>query len=128
MQRRDFLKIVGAASITPAGIDAGSPPSPAATVLYDDRSIALDRVGVDPARDPGALWIRKTDLPRVNGFALKPQGACRADLCIPIPKAMTRPRSVVGRSMIGSSGMNFVSTVRTVIEVPPTQSWRYPPS
>jgi hypothetical protein len=89
MQRRDFLKIVGAASITPAAIDA-APPSPAATVLYDDRAIALDRVGVDPARDPGALWIRKKDLSRVNGFELKPQGACRADLCIPIPKAMTR--------------------------------------
>ena len=90
MQRRDFLKIVGAASITPATIDAATPPSPAATVLYDDRAIALDRARVDPARDPGALWIRKSDLSRVNGFELKPQGACRADLCIPIPKAMTR--------------------------------------
>jgi len=31
-------------------------------VLYDDRAIALDRVGADPAHDPSALWIRKRDL------------------------------------------------------------------
>jgi hypothetical protein len=93
MERRDFLKIVGAASLAPANVDAQSaqlPPSPAATVLYDDRAIALDRIGVDPAGTTDTLWIRKADLPRVNGFELKPQGACRADLCIPIPKTMTR--------------------------------------
>jgi hypothetical protein len=61
MERRDFLKIVAA------------PASPAATVLYDDRSVALDRVGPDPKRASDALWIRKRDLPRVNGFELKPQ-------------------------------------------------------
>jgi hypothetical protein len=90
MQRRDFLKIVGAASIAPGAGTAAAAPSPAATVLYDDRAVALDRVGPVAARDAGALWIRKRDLPSVNGFALKPQGACRADLCIPIPKDMTR--------------------------------------
>jgi hypothetical protein len=26
--------------------------------------------------------------PRINQFELKPQGACRADMCIPIPKAL----------------------------------------
>lgn len=87
MQRRDFLKIVGAASMAP---DAAASSSPAATVLYDDRAVELDRVGTDPNRDAGALWIRKRDLSRVNGFELKPQGACRADLCIPIPRAMAR--------------------------------------
>ena len=93
MQRRDFLKVVGAASLAPGAIDAragAAAPSPAATVLYDDRAIALDRIGVDPAHASDTLWIRKRDLPRVNGFELKPQGACRADLCIPIPKDMTR--------------------------------------
>jgi hypothetical protein len=93
MERRDFLKIVGAASLTPAAeaerSDAAG-TSPSATVLYDDRAIALDRIGVDPAGETGALWVRKRDLPRVNGFELKPQGACRADLCIPVPKTMTR--------------------------------------
>jgi hypothetical protein len=93
MERRDFLRIVGAASLTPASVDSGSgapPASPAATVLYDDRAIALDRIGADPKRHSDTLWIRKADLSRVNGFELKPQGACRADLCVPIPKDMTR--------------------------------------
>jgi len=80
MQRRDFLRSVGAPSLASSGVAAAA--RPAATVLYDDHAIALDRVGSDPA---GALWIRKRDLPRVNGFTLKPQGACRAELCIPIP-------------------------------------------
>jgi hypothetical protein len=93
MQRRDFLKAVGAASLAPGAIDdaaADTATSPAATVLYDDHVVALDHVGPDSKRAAGALWIRKRDLPRVNGFALKPQGACRADLCIPIPKEMVR--------------------------------------
>ena len=93
MQRRDFLKAVGAASLAPGALEARrqtGPTSPAATVLYDDRSVALNRVGPSSLRATGALWIRKRDLPRVNGFELKPQGACRADLCIPIPKAMKR--------------------------------------
>ena len=93
MERRDFLKIVGAASVAPGALESpagAAPASPAATVLYDDRSVALDRVGPDPQRASDALWIRKRDLPRVNGFELKPQGACRADLCIPIPKDMVR--------------------------------------
>ena len=93
MERRDFLRIVGAASLAPAAVDAragAAPASPAATVLYDDRAVALDRVGPDPKRAADTLWIRKRDLLRVNGFELKPQGACRADLCIPIPKDMVR--------------------------------------
>ena len=89
MERRDFLRIVGAASLAPGAID-GPPVSPAATVLYDDRAVSLDRIGPASKGDPGGLWIRKRDLPRVNGFELKPQGACRADLCIPIPKTLVR--------------------------------------
>jgi hypothetical protein len=93
MQRRDFLRIVGAASIAPAGLDSpvrAADALPAATVLYNDRSVALDRVGRDPKQTTDALWVRKRDLPKINEFELKPQGACRADLCIPIPKDMIR--------------------------------------
>jgi len=92
MNRRDFLSIVGAASLTPA-LDARSEAAvraPAATVLYDDRSVQLDRIGADPKQVADALWVRKRDLPRINAFEVKPQGACRGDLCIPIPKDMLR--------------------------------------
>jgi hypothetical protein len=93
MQRRNFLRMIGAASLAPAALErleSAAGPSSAATVLYDDRSVALDRTGPDPKRAADALWVRKRDLPRINDFELKPQGACRADLCIPIPKDMLR--------------------------------------
>jgi len=89
MERRDFLRLVGAASIAP-GAQVGAAPAPAATALYDDRAIALDRIGRDPKGVADALWVRTRDLPGINGFEVKPQGACRADICIPIPKAMRR--------------------------------------
>src|SRR5687767_1750899 len=87
MQRRHFLWTLGAAALMPSAAKAQAPRG--ATVLYDGRAISLDRVSPD-VKQPDALWIRTTDLPRINGFELKPQGACRADLCIPVPKTMTR--------------------------------------
>ena len=94
MQRRDFLRIVSAASLAPAaGLDQSARAadgSPSATVLYNDRAVVLDRLGRDPKQAADALWVRKRDLPRINEFELKPQGACRADLCIPVPKDMIR--------------------------------------
>src|SRR5262245_3199815 len=86
MLRRTFLRIAGAASLAPALLEADA-PSPAATVLYGDREVPLSRVRRDP-KDPSALWVRARDLPRINDFEIKPQGACRLDLCIPITKAM----------------------------------------
>lgn len=65
-------------------------PATAATVLYQDRAVALDKIGRNPRSAKDALWVRKSDLPRINGFEVKPQGACRADICIPIPKDMKR--------------------------------------
>src|SRR5437870_11859313 len=102
MQRRVFLRMMGAASLAPSVVNAAAPKSPAqgeATVLFDDRATPLTAIRRDPTpggrgprtdKDAAALWIRKRDLPRVNGFAVKPQGACRADICIPIPKDMVR--------------------------------------
>ena len=57
------------------------------TLLYDDRAVSLDRVRSD-AGNPSKLWVLTRDLPRINEFELKPEGACRADLCIPVPKTM----------------------------------------
>lgn len=88
MKRRHFLWTLGAAALVPPAFSAAQ-GGQSATVLYDGRAIGLDRVGPDPAKGD-ALWIQKTDLPRINGFELKPQGACRADICIPIPRTMMR--------------------------------------
>jgi hypothetical protein len=82
MNRRTFLLSTSAAALA----SAAPAPDSSATVLYADRSIKLDKIQADP-KD---LWVRKTDLPRINEFEVKPQGACRADVCIPISKALQR--------------------------------------
>ena len=51
-----------------------------ATVLYQDRVIEVART----LADPNNLWVVPADLPRINDFVLKPEGACLADLCVPV--------------------------------------------
>lgn len=53
-------------------------PTGSTTVLYEGRAVTLAETGAGDG-----LLIRPEDLPRVNGFALKPEGACRDELCIP---------------------------------------------
>ena len=62
--------------------------APAATVniLYEDRETALPSNRLEN----GDLWIPSSSLPAINGFEVKPQGACRADICIPLPKQLKR--------------------------------------
>jgi hypothetical protein len=79
MNRRTFLVTTGAAAVS-----ASAAPDTSATVLYGDRTVKLDKTRPDP-KD---LWVRKADLPQINEFEVKPQGACRNDVCIPIPKTM----------------------------------------
>jgi hypothetical protein len=54
-------------------------PVGSATVLYRGRRVTLSEVG-----NGDGLLIRPDDLPRVNGFELKPQGVCYAELCVPM--------------------------------------------
>ena len=54
-------------------------PAGARTVLYQGRRMQFDHVG------PGTgLLVSPADLTRLNGFELKPQGACFEELCIPL--------------------------------------------
>jgi peroxiredoxin len=34
--------------------------------------------------DANDLWVLTDDIPKVNGFVLKPEGMCRDDICIPL--------------------------------------------
>lgn len=63
------------AALLPAG--AGAEP---VTVLYDDRVTEVERT----LPDADDLWVMPADLPRVNGFELKPEGACLDELCVPV--------------------------------------------
>jgi hypothetical protein len=92
MKRRDFLWISAAAFAKASSSQAASmtdqvQTSRGGTVLYDSRAVALARIDTDAS---GALWVLKNDLLKINGFEIKPQGACRADICIPIPRGMMR--------------------------------------
>jgi hypothetical protein len=78
MNRREFL-IAGSASLALA-----APATTSATVLFGENAVALDKVRTEAGS--GDLWVHSKDLPRVNEFEVKPQGACRADVCIPLSK------------------------------------------
>ncbi len=78
MNRREFL-IASSASFAFA-----APSTTSATALFGDHTVALDKV----RSDSNGLWIQSKDLPRVNEFEVKPQGACRADVCIPLSKTL----------------------------------------
>ena len=57
--------------------------------------------------------MRAADLPKINEFELKPQGACRADVCIPINKQwrqgdyfqLTAFAKKIGESVVSDSGV-----------------------
>src|ERR1039457_2761203 len=82
MNRRRFLFASGAAALIPVVSRAET----TATVLYGDQSVTLDKLRTEG----DDLWVRPQDLPRINEFEVKPQGACRADVCIPIPKDLKK--------------------------------------
>ena len=65
-------------------------PNETVTVLNGDKVAALTRSRVEN----GDLWIPAADLPRVNEFTVKPQGACREDICIPLAKSLKKNGSI----------------------------------
>lgn len=59
---------------------AWSQVHPDAVVLYEDRLVEV----ADTLTDPNDLWVKPQELTRVNGFELKPEGACIDDICVPV--------------------------------------------
>jgi hypothetical protein len=49
-------------------------------VLTDEGSFA-----VDARIEDDALWISPVELEGLTGYELKPEGACRDDVCVPLP-------------------------------------------
>lgn len=58
-------------------------PPGSTTVLYQGKRIVLSDTGAGDS-----LLISPDDLSGINGFELKPEGACLNDLCIPLKKDM----------------------------------------
>jgi hypothetical protein len=57
-----------------------------ATVIYDDRATEVAAASFSQT-GASVLWLTTADLTRATGFAVKPQGVCRDELCFPLPKA-----------------------------------------
>ena len=51
-----------------------------AVSLYDGRTTLIE----ETLPDPNDLWVVPTTLEAVNGFTLKPEGACLDELCVPV--------------------------------------------
>lgn len=113
MDRRDFIQITTTGALSqflgPVRVSAAGPSS--ATVLYDDRSVSLSMTGKDPRNAADALWVRKDNLPGINGFTIKPEGACRAEVCVPIPKDMMRGQYFNLTAFSRKIGQSVVSDV-----------------
>jgi|SaaInlV_150m_DNA_3_1039698.scaffolds.fasta_scaffold44186_1 hypothetical protein len=62
------------------GLFSGLVNAQSAVVLYNERVVEIDQTLPDATE----LWVTPEDLTRINDFVLKPQGACLAELCIPI--------------------------------------------
>jgi hypothetical protein len=54
-------------------------------VLHESRDTALPVA----AAGGDALWLDRADLERVTGWAWKPEGLCRDETCIPLPRDCT---------------------------------------
>ncbi len=54
-------------------------PEGSATVLYQGKTITLSETG-----SGDELLINPKDLGQINGFEIKPEGACFRELCIPL--------------------------------------------
>ena len=52
----------------------------AVTILYGDHILTIQHAQIEGTD----LWITPDDLMHVNGFELKPYGACRDEICIPV--------------------------------------------
>lgn len=53
-----------------------------ATVLTDDGEVTVAATN--------GLWLTAEDAERAIGWTLKPEGMCRADMCVPLPSAAMR--------------------------------------
>jgi hypothetical protein len=70
----------------PVRLDGG------AKVLYSGNVIDLQKV-----QQGDGLWVTPEDLTRVNGFELKPEGACFEELCIPLKDSSPLLKEVDGQ-------------------------------
>jgi hypothetical protein len=77
------------------------------TVLYQDHVVAVGK----SLADPNDLWVQTSDLMRVNGFELKPEGACLDDICVPVKRS---PDSDLLVTRSGTDWFNVTQLARKI--------------
>lgn len=72
-------------------------------VLFDDTIIEIE----DTLPDPTDLWVSPEDLTRITEFVLKPEGACYADICIPVKQDTDNDKFVtrLGKKWVNASAL-----------------------
>lgn len=53
-------------------------------------AIVLSESGEHAVSAADGLWLTAADAERVTGWALKPEGMCRDDACVPLPASASR--------------------------------------
>ncbi len=56
------------------------------TIVLTDQG----EIDVAPKRGLAGLWVDAGDLARVTGFEVKPEGFCKGDICVPVPRGAAR--------------------------------------
>jgi len=95
-------------AITAAGVAvAGTPANASPTVLYQGNVLSVEK----SLSDPNDLWVQTSDLMRVNGFELKPEGACLDDICVPVKRS---PNSDLLVTRSGADWFNVTALARKI--------------
>jgi hypothetical protein len=76
------------------------------TVIYDD--VATD---LSARLEAGELWISSGDLAPTTRFELKPQGACRGEICYVLPQSPSEESEFL-REESGKSWFNLTAFAR----------------
>lgn len=59
-----------------------------------DMTVVLTPVAEHQVAVRDGLWMSPADAEKVTGWTLKPEGMCRADLCVPLPASALRADGV----------------------------------
>lgn len=68
-------------------------------VIHGSQDTRLSR----PTSDGDALWMDRGDLERATGWLWKPEGLCRDEICMPIPRNTARP--LIDGDRLDAAGM-----------------------
>jgi len=90
------------------GVVMTNTPALAATILYEGRTITVENTLDDPTN----LWVTPEDLTKINGFVIKPEGACLDEICIPLKEGSGLSVTRLGQQWIS------VTTLAQMINQP----------